>query len=95
MSELLAPGDRPLKQLVEQLRLHNAQLERALESRVVIEQAKGILAERYELGIDDAFVLLRRAARSSRVRLRELAERVVGERATPPEIEFERAKLLA
>jgi AmiR/NasT family two-component response regulator len=63
-----------------------AQLERALESRIVIEQAKGVLAERFELGIDDAFGLLRRAARSHHRRLHELAREVVDSRDTPPEV---------
>jgi AmiR/NasT family two-component response regulator len=88
MSEAL----RDAEALVERLRIHNSQLERALESRVVIEQAKGVLAERYGLQVDDAFQLLRRAARSNRLRIHELARRVVDERITPPEIELERAR---
>jgi AmiR/NasT family two-component response regulator len=63
-----------------------AHLQRALDSRIVIEQAKGILAERFELGIEDAFHVLRRASRSHRIRLRELAATVVAEPETPPEI---------
>ena len=65
----------------------NAQLEQALRSRVVVEQAKGVLAERLGIGIDDAFELLRRAARSNRTRLRPLAERVIASPTTPREIE--------
>ena len=61
----------------------NRQLEHALESRVVIEQAKGVLAERYALPVDDAFGLLRRAARSQRVRIHDLAREVVESRTTP------------
>ena len=83
------------ERLIEQLRAENAQLERALESRIVIEQAKGILAERYQLPVDDAFELLRRSARSSRVQLRGLAARVVAERATPDEIELTLARPLS
>jgi hypothetical protein len=41
-----------------------AQLQYALESRVVIEQAKGIIAERYGLSVDEAFDAIRRASRS-------------------------------
>jgi AmiR/NasT family two-component response regulator len=63
-----------------------AHLQRALDSRLVIEQAKGILAERFELGVEEAFELLRRASRSHRMRLRELATTVVAEPETPPEI---------
>ncbi len=65
----------------------SAHLQRALESRVVIEQAKGILSERLGVDVEDAFEVLRRAARSHRLKLRELARRVVTERATPPEID--------
>ena len=64
----------------------NRQLEHALESRVVIEQAKGVLVERFRLEPDAAFDLLRRAARSSRRKLHDLAADVVRSRATPQEI---------
>jgi AmiR/NasT family two-component response regulator len=60
-----------------------AQLMRALESRIVIEQAKGMLAERLRLTLDDAFELLRTAARSKRVKLHELAREVIESRETP------------
>lgn len=63
-----------------------AQLQTALESRVVIEQAKGILAERHGLELDEAFEVMRRAARSNRMKLRELAGRVRPRRETPLEI---------
>lgn len=76
-----------LETLVAALLERNAQLQTALSSRVVIEQAKGILSARLGLGVDAAFALLRAAARRNRVKLRELAQRVVGEDATPPEIE--------
>ena len=63
-----------------------SQLQKALDSRVVIEQAKGVLAERYSLSLDDAFKMLRQGARSNRVRLHELAACVVELPVTPPEI---------
>src|SRR5579859_6943812 len=59
------------------------QLETALQSRVVIEQAKGILAERLGTDVDTAFGILRHAARSHRLKIHDLAERVVRERSTP------------
>ena len=62
------------------------QLQTALDSRVVIERANGILAERFQLTIQDAFDLLRKAARASRRELSPLAEEVVDSRQTPPEI---------
>jgi AmiR/NasT family two-component response regulator len=60
-----------------------AQLEEALRSRIVIEQAKGVLAERHELDVEQAFEVLRRAARSSRVKIHLLAADVVGSRESP------------
>jgi hypothetical protein len=70
------------KQL-EQLTTERDQLVHALESRIVIEQAKGVLAERYGLPIDDAFLLLRRSARSARVKIHQLADEVVHTGETP------------
>jgi hypothetical protein len=57
------------------------QLQQALESRIVIEQAKGVLAERMKCDASAAFDLLRRAARSSRRKLPELAAEVVASAA--------------
>jgi transcriptional regulator with GAF, ATPase, and Fis domain len=53
------------------------QLQTALNSRVVIEQAKGVIAERRHLGMDESFTLLRSTARSSNRRLSDLARAVV------------------
>jgi AmiR/NasT family two-component response regulator len=75
-----------LLSVVEATAERRAQLEHALESRVVIEQAKGVLAERFRIGIDEAFLLLRRAARTNRIKLRDMAAKVVASRTTPPEI---------
>jgi hypothetical protein len=66
--------------------VRSSQLQKALDSRVVIEQAKGVLAERYAIGIDEAFELMRRAARANRLKLRGLAEAVVRSSETPAEI---------
>ena len=55
------------------------------QTRVVIEQAKGIVMATYRCGPDEAFTLLRSASQSANVQVRVLAARVV-ERATmnPP-----------
>ena len=49
----------------------------------MIEQAKGILGERMRLPIDDAFLVLRRAARTHRLKVQAVARRVVDEPETP------------
>lgn len=56
---------------------HAARLQHALTSRIVIEQAKGILAERHELDPPAAFEALRGWARSHNRRLSEVAQQIV------------------
>jgi AmiR/NasT family two-component response regulator len=72
-----------LRELVQSLLERNRQLEHALESRIVIEQAKGVLAERLGVPPDEAFEVIRRAARRNRLRLRDLAHEIVASRQTP------------
>jgi len=54
------------------------QLQRALESRVVIEQAKGITAHQNTVPADQAYQLMRRHARNNNTSLRVVAEAIVG-----------------
>ncbi|MHC3470474.1 ANTAR domain-containing protein [Streptomyces sp. 7R007] len=60
-----------------QYRDQSGQLQQALYSRVRIEQAKGMLAERWSTTADQAFVTLRKYARRSRLPLDEVARAVV------------------
>ena len=53
------------------------QLQRALNSRVLIEQAKGVLAQTRSVNMDEAFGLLRSYARSNGYKLHDVAERIV------------------
>ncbi|WP_236794165.1 GAF and ANTAR domain-containing protein [Amycolatopsis sp. GM8] len=53
------------------------QLQTALTSRITIEQAKGVLAERLGIAVDVAFTALRLYARSNRRRLVEVATSVI------------------
>ena len=52
------------------------QLQTALQTRIVIEQAKGVLAARLGITVEDAFPRLRSYARARRMRLRDIATRV-------------------
>jgi hypothetical protein len=56
------------------------QLQRALDSRVVIEQAKGIVSHTLDVDMDEAFKRLRDHARSQRLRLSDVATAVVEKR---------------
>ena len=55
----------------------NEQLHHALNSRIVIEQAKGIIAERQHLNMEQAFSTLRSHARNHNRPLVEVAEAVI------------------
>jgi hypothetical protein len=67
----------------ERLAVTVAQLEHALASRVRVEQAIGVLAERHRLRPREAFDLLRKASRSRGARVTELAQDVVASTANP------------
>jgi GAF domain-containing protein len=62
------------------------QLQTALNSRVLIEQAKGIVAERLQIDVHEAFILLRSSARDHNRRLSDLARAIVdgSEQIMPP-----------
>jgi GAF domain-containing protein len=64
-------------QAVLETQLVNARLSHALNSRIVIEQAKGVLAERTNLGMEEAFALVRAHARNNNLKLVDVAQGVV------------------
>jgi GAF domain-containing protein len=53
------------------------QLQHALQSRVIIEQAKGITAQQNSVTVDQAYQLMRRHARNNNASLRLVAEAIV------------------
>jgi GAF domain-containing protein len=58
--------------------LINEQLNHALNSRIVTEQAKGMVAEREGLDMEQAFLRLRKHARNHNLRLVDVANSVIG-----------------
>ena len=61
----------------------NQQLQHALNSRIVIEQAKGMVAEHAGLDMDQAFTALRTYARNHNRPLADVAEVVIGGSLAP------------
>jgi GAF domain-containing protein len=64
------------ERVISESHLVAEQLQQALNSRVVIEQAKGVLAQAASLGMDEAFAALRNYARSHNLPLRQVAQQV-------------------
>jgi transcriptional regulator with GAF, ATPase, and Fis domain len=68
---------------VREARLVAEQLQYALTSRVIIEQAKGVVAVKMNCDVDDAFQYMRSYARNNNRRLGEVARQVIeGELST-------------
>jgi GAF domain-containing protein len=59
------------------------QLRAALQSRILIEQAKGVLAARLGVSVDEAFTVLRRHARNNGERLTSMARAVIDDGLVP------------
>lgn len=70
------------------------QLESALESRIAIEQAKGVLAAHLQLDVDRAFELIRRYARARNRLLSDTARQIVNGTVLPTEISQEPSRVL-
>ena len=71
------------QRVVSEVRVINDQLNTALTSRVVIEQAKGVLAERAGLTMQAAFEGMRWYARDNNLRLADVAARVIDKSLAP------------
>jgi hypothetical protein len=65
------------EQMIREAQTTTGQLQTALDSRVAIEQAKGVLAERSKLDMDAAFETLRVFARNGQHKLSDVARAVV------------------
>ncbi len=58
-------------------------LEEQLETRKVLDKAKGILMSQWQMTENDAYLFLQRAAMSERCKMRDVAERVISGEAIP------------
>jgi len=67
------------------------QLQSALNSRIVIEQAKGIVAESRKVDMEEAFAMLRAHARSNRALLSDIARAVTARSLAPAELQAAQA----
>ncbi|HEY6746469.1 MAG TPA: ANTAR domain-containing protein [Mycobacteriales bacterium] len=88
LAEGTVPGPRPPRppdglDEVTRLRASVRQLEHALASRVIVEQAIGVLSERWRVAPRDAFERLRRVTRSHGLRIHDLAQRVIDSSTDP------------
>jgi transcriptional regulator with GAF, ATPase, and Fis domain len=96
----LAPADRRVARaladvatigILQQRSIHRSsllaeQLQSALNSRIVIEQAKGVIAERHDVSFEQAFAALRRYSRDTNTKISETARSVVLHQLDPGEI---------
>jgi hypothetical protein len=62
---------------LREARVVSERMQAALNSRIVIEQAKGVVAARAAITVDEAFGLLRRHARNTNSRLQDVAEAAI------------------
>jgi hypothetical protein len=68
------------QQAIRRSEVVTEQLQTALNSRVIIEQAKGVLAHHYGLTMEAAIDRLRRYTRNRHLHLAEVAQQIAGRR---------------
>lgn len=62
----------------------SAQLSEALQSRAVIDQAKGVLMATHGISADEAFDRIRSISQSTNIKVRELAQQILTDAANGP-----------
>jgi hypothetical protein len=77
---LLQPTEEQAEDSVETLLERTVQLQIALDSRVAVDLATGFVAANMDVSFEQAFALLRESARSRRIRLDDLAGRIIESR---------------
>jgi AmiR/NasT family two-component response regulator len=70
----------------------NEQLNQALNSRIKIEQAKGIIGERLGVNMERSFSILRHHARNHNLRLIDVADDVITGRIPSASLDSERSQ---
>ena len=68
---------------LQQQRRTSEQLQQALDTRIIIEQAKGTLATARGVGVDEAFRIMRKYARDHNARLHDVADDIVNRELRP------------
>jgi ANTAR domain len=89
---LLRPTNGDAPEPKEFLLERVAQLQAALESRIVIEQAKGILAGRLQITVEQAFELIRGTARQRGLNVHQFAADIVEHPHSPEAITLNHAR---
>jgi GAF domain-containing protein len=74
------------EQSIREGHVMEAQLHRALDTRILIEQAKGMISNELEISMDDAFGLLRKYARDRNLTIRSSAEHICNRELTVQEV---------
>lgn len=77
MRRTTSRAEADLAAQIDALTEQNQQLQNALDSRVVIEQAKGAVSARYSIEPDQAYELIRAVARNQRRKIHEVSREVV------------------